>query len=206
VRLGGAFDSTAHTVDVRNIETGRGRFNIPNIGLHLWRLTAYRHTRSPAVRVDDRRYLISPLGHPLPLFTNPQTEDEITHLAEPINDTLVVCEGELNVIAMHQMGFTNTVGPSGSTLSQRFVDIVAGKCSKVILLFDSDLGSETSAATAKIKLLTAIEQFDRLVDVFVCPDHVGDPNDMTQADVDSLIRAAQNSTLYRVEHLLDERR
>lgn len=85
VRLGGAFDSTAHTVDVRNIETGRGRFNIPNIGLHLWRLTAYRHTRSPAVRVDDRRYLISPLGHPLPLFTNPQTEDEITHLAEPIN-------------------------------------------------------------------------------------------------------------------------
>jgi len=128
------------------------------------------------------------------------------HLAEPINDTLVVCEGELNVIAMHQMGFTNTVGPSGSTLSQRFVDIVAGECSKVILLFDSDLGSETSAATAKIKLLTAIEQFDRLVDVFVCPDHVGDPNDMTQADVDNLIRAAQNSTLYRVEHLLDERR
>lgn len=84
-RLGGAFDSTAHTVDVRNIETGRGRFNVPNIGLHLWRLTAYRHTRSPAVRVDDRRYLISPLGHPLQLFTNPQTEDEITHLAEPIN-------------------------------------------------------------------------------------------------------------------------
>lgn len=128
------------------------------------------------------------------------------HLAEPINDTLVVCEGELNVIAMHQMGFTNTVGPSGSTLSQRFVDIVASECSKAILLFDSDLGSETSAATAKIKLLTAIEQFDRLVDVFVCPDHVGDPNDMTQADVDNLIRAAQNSTLYRVEHLLDERR
>jgi hypothetical protein len=84
-RLGGAFDSTAHTVDVRNIETGRGRFNIPNIGLFLWRLEAYRHTRSPAVRVDDRRYLISPLGHPLPLFTNPQTEDEITHLADPIN-------------------------------------------------------------------------------------------------------------------------
>lgn len=128
------------------------------------------------------------------------------NIAEPINDTLVVCEGELNVIAMHQMGFTNTVGPSGSTLSQKFVDIVAGRCSKVMLLFDSDLGSETSAATAKIKLLTAIEQFDRLVEVFVCPDHVGDPNDMTADDVNKLILGAQNSTLYRVEHLLDERR
>ena len=84
-RIGGAFDSVAHTVDVRRIENGRGRFNIPNIGLYLWRLNACPHTRSPAIRVDDRRYLISPLGHPLQLFTNPQTEDEITHLADPIN-------------------------------------------------------------------------------------------------------------------------
>lgn len=84
-RIGGAFDSVAHTVDVRRVENGRGRFNIPNVGLYLWRLNAYPHTRSPAVRVDDRRYLISPLGQPLQLFTNPQTEDEITHLADPIN-------------------------------------------------------------------------------------------------------------------------
>lgn len=84
-RIGGAFDSVAHTVDVRRIENGRGRSNIPNIGLFLWRLNAYPHSRSPAVRVDDRRYLISPLGHPLPVVTNPQTEDEITHLADPIN-------------------------------------------------------------------------------------------------------------------------
>ncbi len=84
-RIGSAFDSLARTVDVRRIENGRGRFNIPHIGLFLWRLGAYPHTRSPAVRVDDRRYLISPLGHPLQLFTNPRTEDEITHLAEPIN-------------------------------------------------------------------------------------------------------------------------
>lgn len=84
-RIGGAFDSIAHTVDVRNADNGRGRFNIPNVGIFIWRLAAYRHTRSPSVRVDDRRYLISPLGHPLPLFTRPQTEDEITHLAEPIN-------------------------------------------------------------------------------------------------------------------------
>lgn len=84
-RIGGAFDPVAHTVDVRRIDNGSGRFNIPNIGIFLWRLDAYRHTRSPAVRVDARRYLVSPLGAPLQLFTNPVTEDEITHLAEPIN-------------------------------------------------------------------------------------------------------------------------
>jgi hypothetical protein len=37
------------------------------------------------VRLDDRRWFASPLGHPLRLFTNPVAEDEITHLAEPIN-------------------------------------------------------------------------------------------------------------------------
>jgi hypothetical protein len=84
-RIGSAFDSVAHTVEVRRIESRRGRFNISNIGIFLWRLDAYRHTRSPAVRVDDRRYLISPLGDPLQLYTNPVPEEEITHLADPIN-------------------------------------------------------------------------------------------------------------------------
>lgn len=84
-RTVGAFDSVAHTVDVRRIESGRGRFNIPNVGVFLWRVEAYRHTESPALSVDDRRYLVSPLGHPLPLYTNPVAEDEITHLADPIN-------------------------------------------------------------------------------------------------------------------------
>ena len=84
-RIGTAFDRVAHTVDVRRIENGSGRHNIPQVGLFLWRLGAYRHTQSPAVRLDNRRYLISPLGAPLQLFTQPRTEDEITHLADPIN-------------------------------------------------------------------------------------------------------------------------
>ncbi|AGA89634.1 hypothetical protein Thimo_0795 [Thioflavicoccus mobilis 8321] len=82
---GGPFERLRHTVDVRRIESGRGRFNIPNIGIFLWRLRAFRHSASPAVRVDARRWLASPLGQPLPLFTHPRAEDEIAHLAEPIN-------------------------------------------------------------------------------------------------------------------------
>jgi hypothetical protein len=83
--IGGPFDRIARTVDVRNIESGRGRFNIPNVGIYLWRIAAYRHTQSPAVPVDDRRWLVSPLGQPLQLYTRPQAEDEIAHLADPIN-------------------------------------------------------------------------------------------------------------------------
>lgn len=34
----GAFDPFAHTLEVRNADTRGGRFNIPNVGLYLWRL------------------------------------------------------------------------------------------------------------------------------------------------------------------------
>ena len=84
-RLGTAFDSIAHTVDVRHIAKGSGRYQIPNVGIFLWRLQACPLDDSPAVKVDDRRYRFSPLGNDIPLFTRPAPETGITHLAEPIN-------------------------------------------------------------------------------------------------------------------------
>lgn len=84
-RLHTPFDRVAHTVDVRRIANDRGLYNIPNVGIFLWRLTAYSLTDSPAFTVDDQRYLFSSLGNNTPLFTRPQTEDDIAHLAEPLN-------------------------------------------------------------------------------------------------------------------------
>ena len=84
-RLGTAFESTARSVDVRHIERGEGKYNIPNLGIYLWRLTAFRLRESPAVGLDAHRFLFNPLGANLPLFTRPKTEPSITHLAEPVN-------------------------------------------------------------------------------------------------------------------------
>ena len=80
-----AFNGIAHSVDMRRIETQQGRYNIPNIGLFLWRLDAFAVRRSPAFRVDDERFVFSPLGNNQQLFTRPQAETDITHLAEPLN-------------------------------------------------------------------------------------------------------------------------
>ena len=75
----------AHTLDVRRIASGRGRYNIPNIGIFLWRLGAYALTNSPAVQFpgDPRRYLFSPLGNNTPLFSRAQSKDEMSPLAVP---------------------------------------------------------------------------------------------------------------------------
>ena len=49
-KIDGPFDTVAHTVDVRHIAAGQGRDNIPNIGIHLWRLGAYPLRASPRLR------------------------------------------------------------------------------------------------------------------------------------------------------------
>lgn len=97
--LGSAFEHSttgetdlAHTVDVRRIASGRGRYNIPNVGIFLWRLRAFPLTRSPAVPAvpagqpgHKTCFFFNPLGCDLPLFNLPETEDQVTHLAEPLN-------------------------------------------------------------------------------------------------------------------------
>jgi hypothetical protein len=83
--IGTPFDRVARTVDVRRIETGRGKYNIPNIGIFLWRLTDYSITDAPVYRFDDRRYLFDVLGKDTQLYNRAEPEDQITHLAEPIN-------------------------------------------------------------------------------------------------------------------------
>ena len=84
-QLNTPFDRIAHTADVRRISSQRGKYNIPNVGIFLWRLHPYSLTNSSAFRVDERRYLFSPLGNSMPLFTHPETEVRIEHIADPIN-------------------------------------------------------------------------------------------------------------------------
>lgn len=84
-RLNTPFNTVPHTVDVRRVESKRGYFNIPNIGIFLWRLNAYPLTKTDASSVDKRCFLFNPLGNNTQLFTIPQTEDEITHIAESVN-------------------------------------------------------------------------------------------------------------------------
>lgn len=88
------FDTATRSADVRNIGNNRGKYNIPNIGIFLWRLGSYRSTQSPAYKVDDRRYTFHPLGLNEPIYRQPATEDEIAHLARPENVAMPISREE----------------------------------------------------------------------------------------------------------------
>jgi hypothetical protein len=92
--VGSAFEDLARTLEVRRIQSGRGRWNLPNVGVFLWRLRAQSFTRValtpvPAFGGGDalagRRFRFHPLGLDAPLFNEPDAEPAFDHLAGPEN-------------------------------------------------------------------------------------------------------------------------
>lgn len=93
-RIGGPFDELAHNVDVRRLNSHRtqGRYNIPSVGLFLWRLKEYSITKAPAYylerrhrRRDRNRFTFSFLSNDTQLVTLPFREPEPTHIADEMN-------------------------------------------------------------------------------------------------------------------------
>jgi len=88
-RLDGPFDTLAHTVDVRRINSARtvGRYNIPSVGVFVWRLKSYSVTQTHADCLDKNPhcYTFSVLGNNSPLYTRPQRETEPTRIAGELN-------------------------------------------------------------------------------------------------------------------------
>jgi hypothetical protein len=75
--INGPFDELAHTVDIRRINSShhRGRMNIPEVGVFVWRLKVYSVTKTAAYcyeEVSPNCYLFSVLGNDTQLYTNPQ--------------------------------------------------------------------------------------------------------------------------------------
>ncbi len=88
--IDGPFDTVAHSVDVRRLDSGRtrGRYNIPSVGLFVWRLRAYPVTLTPACcleSVGSNFYTFSVLGNDAPLFTDPSPEPSPYHIAGPLH-------------------------------------------------------------------------------------------------------------------------
>lgn len=82
--VGTPFQRAAHTVEVRRVARERGRYNIPNVGLYLWRLrdwTLERGEALPWTSPADGRYTVDPLGLGVPMFNRSRSEPEILHLA-----------------------------------------------------------------------------------------------------------------------------
>lgn len=89
-RLGSPFDRQAHTIDVRRIVSHQsvGRYNVPSVGVFVWRLKAYSITAAQATcleSVGPHCFTFSILGNDTPLYTNRAPEADPTQIAGEFN-------------------------------------------------------------------------------------------------------------------------
>ena len=65
---------------------GGGRFNIPDIGIYLWRWAKNLSVaNAPAFVIDQERYMFSPLGQDMPLFTVVPERESFDHLTKRLD-------------------------------------------------------------------------------------------------------------------------
>ena len=120
--LGSGFDRTSRELDVRRIGSGRGRYNIQNIGIFLWSLGAYGITDAPVTPAATNTtggaqcYRFSPLGMDMPLFHRAVSQGEqISAAAKPVN---VAARLKRRVLCADLEGGVGAefYGPTGSLL------------------------------------------------------------------------------------------
>ena len=71
---------------------------------------------------------------------------------EVVDDTLIIVESQFDCMMMRKWGMKNVLATMGGTISKAQANIIAGKCSKVALLFDNDEGGRKATEKA-VRLL-----------------------------------------------------
>src|SRR4051812_35100886 len=72
----GPFDDLARTLDVRRLRGRNGRYNIPKINFHLYRLQAFAIRLATPVDLGGLRFTLDPSGRDIDLFQPRQRPDE----------------------------------------------------------------------------------------------------------------------------------
>ncbi len=63
-------------------------------------------------------------------------------------DSLILCEGYMDVIALHQAGFTNAVAGLGTALTTEQASLLSRYASEILLSYDADEAGQKAAARA----------------------------------------------------------
>lgn len=144
--------------------------------------------------------------HPKYLVLRPGDFDRyhVSHhlfgLSRSEGDHLIVVEGELNVIALHQMGIKNCIAVNGSNFSERQALLLRQYAEQATIFFDSnDAGWDGTEMVCN-----ALRDF---MPVWVVPDHDFDPADCLdpsksgdESSVRELIYAAESEIKIRLAH------
>jgi len=112
-------------------------------------------------------------------------------------DYLILCEGYMDVISMHQAGFIEAVASLGTAFTSGQANIVKRFCSSVILSYDSD-GAGTKAALRAIGILREIGLTAKVLDLKPYKDPDEFIKNLGVDEFQKRIDNAQNSFFFEI--------
>lgn len=113
---------------------------------------------------------------------------------------LLVCEGYMDVIALHQAGFTNSVASLGTALTSQHAGLLRRYTEKVVLTYDSD-GAGIRAALRAIPILKEAGISARVLNMEPYKDPDEFIKNLGAEEFRKRISEARNSFLFEIDVL-----
>ena len=113
---------------------------------------------------------------------------------------ILICEGYMDVIAMHQAGFTNAVASLGTAFTLQHAQLLKRYTDKVVLTYDSD-GAGIKAAIRAIPILKEAGMSIRVLNMQPYKDPDEFIKDLGAEAFRQRIEEARNSFLYEIDVL-----
>ena len=113
---------------------------------------------------------------------------------------LLICEGYLDVISLHQAGFTNAVASLGTAFTSQHANVLKRYTDQVILTYDSD-GAGVKAALRAIPILKEVGMSIKVLNMKPYKDPDEFIKNMGAEAFRQRIKEAKNSFLFEVDVL-----
>lgn len=145
---------------------------------------------------DSRKYLNS---KETDIFKKNKTLFALNYAKESAikSKQLLLCEGNLDVISMHQAGFDNAVATCGTTITSEHARMMLRYCDEVIICYDSDEAGQKAAKKA-IDTLSQVGLKTKVIKMEGAKDPDEYINKFGSARFEKLIEKSQGAILYEL--------
>lgn len=145
----------------------------------------------------EPKYLNSP---ETPIFDKSRNLFGLNFARSSKKDYLILCEGYMDVISMHQAGFIEAVASLGTAFTSGQASMVKRFCNSVILSYDSD-GAGTKAALRAIGILREVGLTAKVLDLKPYKDPDEFIKNLGPEALQDRINNAKNSFFFEIDVL-----
>ncbi len=114
---------------------------------------------------------------------------------------VILCEGYMDVIAMHQAGFDNAIASLGTAFTEGQANLIKRYTSNVYLAYDSDLAG-TNAAMKAISILRSLDMSQKVIDLQPYKDPDEFIKNLGSDAYDERVHNAITGRIFEIDHII----